>query len=135
MTTRTRHFLKGLAKYGIGFGALAYVLIKNWDPTFNDEGVQKSPGISGMLRQTPEYAAFISMLLLCAAALVLQYYRWYVLVRALDLPFTLGAALRLGLVGTCYNVFLPGAVGGDIVKAYYIPTASPGAGPRRWRRC
>ena len=27
LTTRTRHFLKGLAKYGIGFGLLAYVLV------------------------------------------------------------------------------------------------------------
>lgn len=126
MTTRTRHFLKGLAKYGIGFGLLAYVLVKNWDPTFDADGVQKSPGISGMLRQTPDYAALVAMMLLCAGALAIQYYRWYVLVRALDLPFTLGAAFRLGLVGTCYNVFLPGAVGGDFVKAYYIAHGQPG---------
>ncbi len=43
--------------------------------------------------------------------------RWYFLVRALDLPFTLGGALRVGLLGIFYSTVLPGSVGGDIVKA------------------
>jgi uncharacterized membrane protein YbhN (UPF0104 family) len=119
VTTRTRHFLIGLAKYGIGFGLLAYVLVSNWEPKGDN------PGISGLLRQTPDYAALAGMLALCVVALSIQYYRWFVLVRALDLPFTVGGAFRLGLVGTYYNVFLPGAVGGDFVKAYYIARGQP----------
>src|SRR5207253_1649802 len=46
--------------------------------------------------------------------------RWYFLVRAQDLPFTLPSALRLGLIGFYFNAFLPGAVGGDIIKAAFI---------------
>src|SRR5262249_22238509 len=46
--------------------------------------------------------------------------RWYVLVRAVELPFRLGDALRLGAVGFFFNTFLPGSVGGDLVKAVYL---------------
>ena len=43
--------------------------------------------------------------------------RWYLLVRALDLSLTLRDAFRFGLIGIFFNTFLPGAVGGDIIKA------------------
>jgi hypothetical protein len=42
------------------------------------------------------------------------------LVRALDMAFGLGNAVRLGLVGFFFNTVLPGGVGGDIVKAVGI---------------
>jgi uncharacterized membrane protein YbhN (UPF0104 family) len=43
--------------------------------------------------------------------------RWYLLVRALDLTISLRDAFRFGLIGIFFNTFLPGAVGGDIIKA------------------
>lgn len=43
--------------------------------------------------------------------------RWYLLVRALDLPLTFKNGMRYGLIGVFFNTFLPGAVGGDIIKA------------------
>jgi uncharacterized protein (TIRG00374 family) len=43
--------------------------------------------------------------------------RWYVLVRAQNLPLTLWNAFRLGMIGCFFNTFLPGSVGGDIIKA------------------
>ena len=55
----------------------------------------------------------------------LQIYRWYLLVRALDLPFAVRDAYRLSLVGIFYNTFIPGSVGGDLVKAYFIAHAHP----------
>jgi glycosyltransferase 2 family protein len=119
VTSRTKHWLKGLAKYGIGFGLLGYVLATNWAPKGGN------PGIAGLLQQTPDYAALAGVFVLCVAVLAIQYARWYVLVRALDLPFTVGGAFRLGLVGTFYNVFLPGSVGGDFVKAYFIARGAP----------
>ncbi len=50
-------------------------------------------------------------------AVLLTLLRWYVLVRALGLPLRLRDALRFGLIGTFFNAFLPGSVGGDIIKA------------------
>ncbi|MBA4191911.1 MAG: hypothetical protein C0467_28360 [Planctomycetaceae bacterium] len=110
----------GLAKYGIGFGLLAYILRANWDP----KGT--SPGISGLLQQTPDFLAFFALVALASACVSIQFVRWYVLVRGLDLPFTIGSAFRLGLVGAFYNAFLPGSVGGDLVKAVIIAKGTPG---------
>jgi uncharacterized membrane protein YbhN (UPF0104 family) len=50
-------------------------------------------------------------------AVALTMFRWYLLVRALDLQLCLRDAFRYGLIGTFFNTFLPGAVGGDIIKA------------------
>lgn len=52
-----------------------------------------------------------------ALAVLLTLLRWHLLVRALDLPLRLVDALRYGLIGIFFNTFLPGAVGGDIIKA------------------
>src|SRR5262249_13835966 len=53
-------------------------------------------------------------------SLLLTFVRWYVLVRAQGLPFKLSDALRLGMAGFFFNSFLPGAVGGDILKAMFL---------------
>src|SRR5262249_22201780 len=53
-------------------------------------------------------------------ALLLTFVRWFILVRAQGLPFTLPNALRLGMIGNYFNTFLPGSVGGDIIKATFI---------------
>ena len=58
-------------------------------------------------------------------ALSLQLFRWFILIRALDLPFSLRNTFRLGMVGVFYNTFLPGSVGGDLLKAYFIAKEHP----------
>jgi uncharacterized protein (TIRG00374 family) len=115
-----RNTVVGLLKYGVGFGLLAYILIKYWEPQGN------SPGIKGLLEQTPDFLLFAAVGACGVAVVSIQFVRWYFLVRALDLPFTMGNAFRLGLVGGFYNAFLPGSVGGDLVKAYFIAKDSPG---------
>jgi len=110
----------GLLKYGIGFGLLAYVLITNWNPK------GENPGIGGLLEQTPDLGVFIGLAAIAVVCTSLQFVRWFLLVRALNLPFTVQSAFRLGLVGCFYNAFLPGSVGGDLVKAYIIARDTPG---------
>lgn len=61
-------------------------------------------------------AAFATYML----ALVLTFYRWFLLVRALELPFRYRDALRLGFIGNVFNLVIPGAVGGDLVKAAFL---------------
>ena len=66
----------------------------------------------------PIHAGFlVAALLIFTAAAALTLCRWYLLVRALDLPLRLRDAFRFGLIGIFFNTFLPGAVGGDIIKA------------------
>lgn len=114
-------WVKGLIKYGLGFGLLAYVLISNWNPKPNG-----APGLQQLLQRPVNVSALLAVAVLFGVAIGMQIVRWYLLVRALDLPFTLRNAFRLGFVGTFYNTFLPGAVGGDLIKAYFIAQDSPG---------
>jgi hypothetical protein len=48
------------------------------------------------------------------------------LVKALDLPFRLRDAFRLGFLGYLFNFIAPGAVGGDLFKAVFIAREQPG---------
>lgn len=54
------------------------------------------------------------------AALLLTFLRWYVLVRAQGLPFRVRDAMRLGFIGNVFNLVIPGAVGGDLIKAAFL---------------
>jgi uncharacterized membrane protein YbhN (UPF0104 family) len=107
-------WLKGAIKYAIAVALLALVIALNWTE------------LNKLFARTPDLLPFVGIAVIFAAATAIQYYRWYLLVRALDLPFTLWNAFRLGLVGTFYNTFLPGSVGGDFVKAYIIAKGHPG---------
>jgi uncharacterized protein (TIRG00374 family) len=60
-------------------------------------------------------------------ALVATFFRWYFLVRAVGLPFRVLDAVKLGFIGNVYNLVVPGAVGGDILKAVFLVRARPHA--------
>ena len=53
-------------------------------------------------------------------SVLLGTWRWWLLVRAAGLKCTYGRAIKLQMVGFFFNTAMPGAVGGDIVKAIYI---------------
>jgi uncharacterized protein (TIRG00374 family) len=59
------------------------------------------------------------------AGIGLNYVRWYLLVRALELDFHLRDALRLGSLGHLLNQVSPGSVGGDLFKAVFIAKEQP----------
>lgn len=59
------------------------------------------------------------VLLLLGAAVVLTAWRWQRLVGALDLLLPFAQAVRLSFVGLFFNIAVPGATGGDVVKAFY----------------
>jgi len=110
---------KGPIQYIIGFALLAYVISKNW------EGKNGQPGLKDLLHQTPDFLMLGLAALCIFTATMLQFYRWYLLVRGVGLPFTLRNAVRLGMVGFFYNTFLPGSVGGDAVKAFFLIRDNP----------
>jgi glycosyltransferase 2 family protein len=113
--------IKGLLKYGIGFGLLALVIARYW----NDDPNTGSPGLRTLLQGSIDYGALAFAAVLVAVALSLQLFRWFILIRALDLPFSLRNTFRLGMVGVFFNTFLPGSVGGDLLKAYFIAKEHP----------
>jgi uncharacterized protein (TIRG00374 family) len=75
---------------------------------------------SNALSQRPSFSLALLGLGLYLAGVMLAFIRWHVLVRAVDLPFSRHEAFQLGWVGMFFNLVIPGAVGGDIVKAAYL---------------
>ncbi len=63
------------------------------------------------------WPVMIGAIALTVVATFLSFVRWFYLVRAQGIPFSLFDALRLGLIGVFFNFLVPGAVGGDLVKA------------------
>lgn len=63
---------------------------------------------------------FVSIAVWLVGPVVLGTLRWWLLMRGANLQCNYFRALRLQLVGFFFNTAMPGAVGGDIVKAIYI---------------
>ena len=117
--------VKNLLQYTVGLGLLAYIISSNWDTKpgkLNAKGElgEPSPGLSELFSKPINYSALALAFILFSLALLLTFVRWHLLVRAQGLVFPLRNAIRLGLVSFFFNTFLPGSVGGDILKAVAV---------------
>lgn len=108
-----------LFKYCLAFGLLGYVVYANWDPV-GGNGLKDVWARHAIEGKPIHYGFLFLAIAIYTVSLLLTFVRWYLLVRAQDLPFTLSGAMRYGLIGFFYNTFLPGSIGGDIVKAAAI---------------
>lgn len=81
--------------------------------------------LAGVLDRRPDLSTFALGFLPYFAGVILAYLRWYMLARAIDFPLRWRDALRLGLIGTLFNVVLPGAIGGDFIKAAFLCREHP----------
>jgi uncharacterized membrane protein YbhN (UPF0104 family) len=108
-----------VGKYLLAIGLLVWVVTSNWAPA-------KGKGLAyvwqtHVVEGKPIHLGFLAAAAaIFVAAALLTFFRWYLLVRAVGLPFRVADALRLGLVGLFFNNFLPGSVGGDIIKAAFL---------------
>jgi len=66
------------------------------------------------------WAWAISAVLLYLVAQTLLASRWILLLRVHEVRITLFQAIKLTYLGLFYNNFMPGAVGGDLLKGWYI---------------
>jgi uncharacterized protein (TIRG00374 family) len=131
---------KNVGLYAVGFGLLAVIIYLNWSakpgkPTDDQKALaflagaaanaeaqraNTSPGLVDIFSRPINPWPFALACVIWVVALFITFFRWYLLVRAQDLPFTLRAAVRLGLVSYFFNSILPGSVGGDILKAVAV---------------
>jgi uncharacterized protein (TIRG00374 family) len=58
--------------------------------------------------------------LITQVSLLISFFRWFILVRVVEPRLTIRATMLLGFVGYVFNLLIPGAVGGDLVKAAYL---------------
>jgi len=101
-----------LLKILLSAGILAWLAVaaKN-DDAFGDLA-RRAPGF--------QWGLLAGACACCAAAVVITLIRWYCLVRALEMPFELREALRLGFLGYLFNLAPMGIVGGDLLKAVML---------------
>lgn len=52
-------------------------------------------------------------------------FRWYLLARAQGINASFRGMLELMMIGMFFNLFMPGSVGGDLVKGWYIAKEQP----------
>lgn len=62
---------------------------------------------------------FLILSALCSAA------RWYLLVQAQGLSLSFRSVISLTMIGNFFNTFMPGSVGGDLIKAWYVAGREP----------
>ncbi len=66
------------------------------------------------------WPSYIIALLCFGGILAICFYRWRLLLAVQDVNLSYLTVVRLGMIGTFFNLVLPGAVTGDIVKMAYI---------------
>lgn len=103
-------------KYGISAGIIAYLVID----------AQSDKTFAQLIDQPKRWDVLFLAWLACLLAVALTIVRWHVLVRALDLPFSLRDAFRLGFLGYLLNFISLGSVGGDLFKAVFMAREQPG---------
>ena len=113
MSSSRSSVVKSVIKYVAAVALLGLVIGLNWS------------GLKDLNFREMQFQNLVLATILYIGIILSQYVRWWMLVRALGLPFRLRDAFRLGMVGTFYNTFLPGSIGGDFVKAYFIAKDSP----------
>jgi uncharacterized membrane protein YbhN (UPF0104 family) len=106
--------LLALAKVGVSVAIVVYLVS------------QARQSLGELHGQPPHWwllsASSLLFLLMVAVTIV----RWYLLVRALELPFRLRDAFRLGFLGYLFNFVSLGSVGGDLFRAIFIAREQPG---------
>ena len=101
---RPKLSLGGIVRLLLGIGAIAYLLWAN------------RAELAELERQRVQWSWLALGALLVVASVLLTFYRWLLLVRALALRFTLSDCLRIGSIGYFFNLLIPSAVGGDAVR-------------------
>ncbi len=92
----------------LAFGLLSVMVWRNRGQIEEVRAKQPDPGLIVL-----GVAVYVS-------ALLVTFLRWHRLVRALGLPFRVRDAVRLGFIGNVFNLVIPGAVGGDVIKAAFL---------------
>jgi uncharacterized membrane protein YbhN (UPF0104 family) len=116
---KVRHHLKRIVvtvvKYGISLAILAWLF---WKASHDD-------AFADLYDQPKNWWLLGAGLLVCLIGVTSTIVRWWLLVRALHMPFTLPDALRLGFVGVLFSFLTLGVLGGDLVKTIFLARKQP----------
>ena len=105
---RVRGMIVNAALVAVAFGLLGFTVWRNWGD------------VRKVFSRWPDLGLFAAAFGCYMAGISLSFARWFALVRVIDRRFTLGQAFLLGFIGNVFNLVIPGAVGGDFIKAAYL---------------
>ncbi|RLT11507.1 MAG: UPF0104 family protein [Planctomycetota bacterium] len=108
VSTKQKSSLLNFGLFALGMALLGWSIYSN--------RVKLRQSLSGELH----YSWMLEAFLLHFTAVIIAFLRWFGLVRLLGIKIPLADSLRLSFVGNLFNLIIPGAVGGDLVKAGYL---------------
>ncbi len=112
-----KHRLIQFVKVMVPVGILAWLIYRL---------VTENPqDIAELLRRPKDWTRLFLAITIYLTAVILSFVRWYLLVRALQIPFRIADALRLGFIGFLLQFVSLGAVGGDLFKAVFLAREQP----------
>src|SRR6202035_1444589 len=82
--------------------------------------------LAQVARSLSHWPIMLAILGLGYAQVGITAWRWKLLLEAQEIWLPYGRAWGLTMVGMLFNVVIPGAVGGDLIKGYYITRAASG---------
>ena len=98
-----------ILKFGISIAILGYLFVQaNQDQQFQQ-----------LFDTKKNWWWVLVALLSCLAAHLISYVRWHVMAKAVGFSLTIWEAIKIGLIGTFFNVLAFGVVGGDSLRAFY----------------
>ena len=92
----------------LSFGLLAWVIGRN------------RAEVASVFSRSLDLRLFGLAFLITQISLLIIFVRWFILARVVEPRLTLRVSLLLGFVGHVFNLVIPGAVGGDVIKAAYL---------------
>ncbi len=105
-----------LAKIALSVGIIGFIFYKLVDTP------PKWRAFIEILQQFKgwDWGLLVGGLFLMLAAVMITILRWWYLVRALGIDFSLPAAVRIGFLGYFFNFAPTGIAGGDLLKAWIL---------------
>lgn len=108
MTPGQKHWLIFAIKLAIGLAIVAWLVSGQWDQ------------IASLREWSIRWHPLAGTLACIFALVVITFLRWFFMVRSQGLTLRFRDAFELGYIGYFFSTFIPGLVGGDLVKAAYV---------------
>lgn len=107
-TRRVPPWLSTVVKIAIAAALITWMLRR---------GVLDLAAVGSALTRWPD---LLLMAAICYLQMGLIAWRWSQLLRAQNLSFRFRDTFALTMIGALFNLVMPGAVGGDLMKSYYV---------------
>lgn len=104
----SRPWFRTAAKFILAAGLLIWM---------NRSGRLGLSRLAGTLTHWPQMLAIVTIYYVAVCVMA---WRWNLLLGAQEFSLSFREAFSLTMIGSLFNVVMPGAVGGDIVKGYYV---------------